>query len=106
MVRGYSQYHEVDSQKIFDPESQSFFIESQIEETEGPIKLDFQAEYLKCMGFNSNDIENYTSNAKANYEQNTEQELNSQTDVEANLRTYMTGNPHWNQDVTTKVRNH
>lgn len=69
------------------------------------MKLDYQAEFLKCMGLNSNDIEEYKSKAKSAYELSTQQhELNSQTDAEANLRTYMTGNPFWNQNITAKVR--
>lgn len=56
------------------------------------------------MGLDSNDIEQYKSKAQSNYELSTQHELDSQTDAEANLRTYMTGNPYWNQNVTAKVK--
>ncbi|XP_055311039.1 uncharacterized protein LOC129573902 [Sitodiplosis mosellana] len=102
LVRSFSQYREVNSQAVFDPESQSFVIESQIDESEAPVKLDYQAEFLKCMGLNETDIEQYTSKAKLNHEVSTQHELNSQTDAEANIRTFMTGNPYWNQNITAK----
>lgn len=80
-------------------------IESQSDELEAPMKLDYQAEYLKCMGLNETDIEQYKSKGNSDYESSTQHELNSQTDVEANVRTFMTGNPYWNQNIAAKVSN-
>lgn len=105
LVRAFSQYQEVNSQAVFDSESQSYVIESQLDESEAPVKLDYQAEFLKCMGLNETDIEQYKSKDNSNCELSTQHELNSQTDVEANVRTFMTGNPYWNQNIAAKVRN-
>lgn len=86
---------EVYSQAVFDQETQSYFIESQLDETEteAPVKLDFQAEYLKCMGLDANDIDKIAAKIKSTYEQNTQHELNSQTDAETVIRPFVvTGN--------------
>lgn len=67
-----------------------------------PAALDFQAEYLKFF-LKPNEIEAAATRAISTYEPSTQLEYDSQTDVETVVRTYMTGNPDWNENIATKV---
>lgn len=80
-------------------------VDSQFDETEteAPVKLDFQGEFLKCCGLNTKEMEQIASRVKSSYEPGSQHELNSQTDAETIIRTYMTTNPHWNGNITSKV---
>lgn len=100
----YTRCYDVCSQAVFDNESQSFVVESQLDEIQVPVKLDFQAEFLKIMGLDSNDITQVATHERSICHSNTQQELDSQTDVEVIMTAYMTDNPFWNKDVSSKVR--
>lgn len=109
LVSSYSQMREVCSQALYDVDTQSYYIESQSNETEteteAPAKLDFLAEYLKCCGIDANDIPKFTINTNSIQEQNNLNELGSQTDVETAIPAHITDNPNWSGNVDPrKVR--
>lgn len=88
------------SQSEFHEESQSLVVESQSDEPQVPVKLDFQAEFLRSMGLDSNDISQIASHKRSN----TEHKLDSQTDVEVIMTAYMIDKSFQNQGNTPKVR--
>lgn len=96
-MRSYSQMREVCSQALYDEETQSYYVESQSNEseTEAPTKLGFQTEFLKSLGVDQNDIPKYTNNSKSIQEQSNQHEPNSQTDVEMFITPHITDNPYW-----------
>ncbi|XP_031632109.1 uncharacterized protein LOC116346291 [Contarinia nasturtii] len=104
LVTTYSQYCELNSQAYFDPESQSLVVDSQFDETEteAPVKLDFQGEFLKCCGLNTTEMGEIATRVKSTYEPSTQHELCSQTDAETIIRAYMTTNPFWSGNIASK----
>lgn len=83
-----------------DSESQCF--DESLPPASAPAPLDFQAEYLKFF-LKPNEIEAAATRAISTYEPSTQLEYDSQTDVETVVRTYMTGNPDWNENIAAKV---